>query len=61
MLGMRRDQDEYIYDIVVVSSLEDAVIAALFNSNIQSVVIRYSFPVESTTKQPVLRQLSGPR
>ena len=55
MLEMRRDDDDYIYDVVVVGSFEDAIIAALFNSNIQSVVLRYSFPFESLAKQPVLR------
>ncbi len=55
ILGMRRDQDEYVYDVVVVNSFEDAVIAVQFNYNIQSVVVRYSFPPESHTREPVLR------
>ena len=55
MLGMRRDQDEFVYDVVVVGSFEDAVIAALFNHNIQSVVVRYNFPFESTTRHVALR------
>ncbi|HXV59801.1 MAG TPA: aminotransferase class I/II-fold pyridoxal phosphate-dependent enzyme [Vicinamibacteria bacterium] len=55
MLGMRRDQDEFVYDVVVVGSFEDAVIATLFNHNIQSVVIRYSFPFESATTLPAIR------
>ncbi len=55
LLGMRRDQDEYVYDVVVVNSLEDAVIAAQFNYNIQCVVIRYNFPVESRTRDRLLR------
>jgi arginine decarboxylase len=55
MLSMRRDQDEFIYDVVVVSSFEDAVIAVLLNHNLQSVVVRYSFPYGSQTKLPILR------
>ena len=55
LLSMRRDQDQYVYDVVVVSTLEDAVIAAQFNFNVQSVVIRYTFPTESGTRQPLLR------
>ena len=39
--------DEFIYDVVVVPSFEDAIIAVLFNHNIQSCVLRYRFPVES--------------
>lgn len=56
MLEMRREEDDYIFDVVVVGSVEDALIAALFNSNIQSVVLCYSFPFESKTEQPVLRR-----
>ena len=44
---MRGDDDEFIYDVVVVPSFEDAIIAVLFNHNIQSCVLRYQFPVES--------------
>ena len=55
LVGMRRKQDEYVYDVVVVSSFEDAVIAAQFNYNIQSVIIRYAFAAESTTRQQLLR------
>jgi len=56
MLEMRRPDDDYIYDVVVVGSVEDALIAVLFNSNIQSVVLCYSFPYESTTRQRLLRR-----
>jgi len=55
VLGMRRDQDDYVYDVVVVNSLEDAVIAAHFNDSIQSVIIQYSFAIESSATLPVLR------
>jgi len=56
--SMRAEQgpeDEFVYDIVVVSSLEDALIAVLFNHNIQSCVIRYRFPTESGLSIPELR------
>ena len=36
MLGMRREDDEFIYDVVFVPSCEDAIIAVLFNHNIQA-------------------------
>ena len=42
--SMRRDQDRFIYEVVVVPSFQDALIAVLFNFNIQAVVIRYGFP-----------------
>ncbi len=55
MLGMRRADDEFIYDLVFAPSCEDAIIAALFNHNIQACVLRYSFPRESKVKLPELR------
>jgi arginine decarboxylase len=55
MLGMRRDQDQFVYDVVVVGTFEDAVIGAALNHNVQSVVVRYSFPFESATKLPQVR------
>ncbi len=56
----RRTQDKFVYDLVVVPSFEDAVIAALFNFNIQSVVVRHGFPFRSRHRLEVLQQyLSG--
>ena len=55
MLGMRRDSDEYIYDMVVVNSMEDAIIAIHLNHNIQSVIIRYNCPVESLASLSILK------
>lgn len=49
------DSERYIYDIVVVSTFQDALIALNFNHNIQSCVIRYSFPFESTNHIKNLR------
>jgi arginine decarboxylase len=44
---VRRSEDPFIYEMVAVPSLQDALIAVLINYNIQSVVIRYSFPYRS--------------
>lgn len=44
---LRSSNDRFIYEIVVVRTLQDALIALLFNYNIQSVVIRYGFPLYS--------------
>jgi len=54
MLEMRSEDDEFIYDVVIVPSFEDAVVAVLFNHNIQSCVLRYRFPVESRWMIPEL-------
>jgi arginine decarboxylase len=47
LLEFRKDSDPFVYDVVVVPSYEDALIAALLNQNLQSVVIRYGFPIAS--------------
>ncbi|MBZ0268465.1 ornithine decarboxylase [bacterium] len=55
LLDKRRPDDEFIYDVVIVSSLEDALIAVLFNHNIQSCLLRFWFPVKSRVPIPELR------
>ncbi len=55
MLATQGPDDEFVYDIVVVPSFEDALIAVLFNHNIQSCVLRYRFPMESQFPVPELR------
>jgi arginine decarboxylase len=55
--SMRRDEDKFIYELVVVPSFQDALIAVLFNFNLQAVVIRYGFPLRSRYKLDILRQL----
>lgn len=47
LLAFRSDTDPFVYDVVIVPSFEDALIAVLLNYHIQSVVIRYGFPVAS--------------
>ena len=53
---MRRPEDRFVYDTVVVPSFEDALIAVMFNYNIQCVVIRYGFPFSSANKLEVLQR-----
>ncbi len=52
--GMRREEDPFTYEPVFVPSFEDAIIAVLFNHNIQSVVIRFGFRFKSINDLPVL-------
>ncbi len=54
---LRRAEDRFVYEAVVVPSLEDALIAVLFNFNIQTVVIRYGFPFKSQHQLAILQQL----
>ncbi|BAX90293.1 aminotransferase class I/II-fold pyridoxal phosphate-dependent enzyme [Mycobacterium shigaense] len=44
----RRPDDEFVYELVVVSSGEEALIAARLNVNLQAVVIRRRFTADST-------------
>ena len=54
MTRMRRPEDPFIYEPVVVSSLEDALIAVLFNHNIQAIVVRPGLVLKSKTEQDIL-------
>ena len=51
---MRRTEDQFIYEPVIVPSLEDALIAILFNHNIQAVVIRPGLSLKSKNELPIL-------
>ncbi len=54
--GVRRSEDRFVYELVFVPSFEDALIAVLFNHNIQTVVIRYGFAFESKHKLKILHR-----
>ena len=53
---MRRPADPFIYEAVVVPSMEDAVIAILVNHNIQAVVVRFGFDLRSTSCLSILHR-----
>jgi arginine decarboxylase len=53
---MRRDEDKFIYEAVVVPSFEDAIIAVLHNHNIQAVVARYGFRFRSSQQMALLHR-----
>lgn len=52
----RRDTDEFVYEIVTVSSLEDAAVAVQFNWLIQAVFLRYNFGFKSPNRHEALRR-----
>ncbi len=54
MLSMRRPEDGFIYEPVVVPSLKDALIGVLFNHNIQAIVVRPGLRLESDVDLPIL-------
>ncbi len=51
---MRRPEDQFVYEPVIVPSLEDALIAILFNHNIQAVVVRPGLELKSHNTLPIL-------
>ncbi len=60
MQSARRVDDPFTYELLVVRSFEDALIAVLTNYNIQTVVIRFSFPYRTPTNVAALqRELLG--
>ena len=58
--AMRRPEDPFIYEALVVPSVEDALIAVLFNHNIQAIVVRPGVTLRSKSDHPILaRFLEG--
>ena len=53
---LRRPEDPFVYEPVVVSSLEDALIGVLFNHNVQAVVVRPGLVLKSTNDVPMLQR-----
>ncbi len=54
MHALRRPDDAFLYEAVVVPSLQDALIAVLFNHNIQAIVVRPGLRLESEMELPIL-------
>jgi arginine decarboxylase len=54
MQAMRRPDDAFIYEPVVVPSLQDALIGVLFNHNIQAIVVRPGLKLESKVELSIL-------
>jgi arginine decarboxylase len=54
---LRRHEDAFVYEPVVVGSFEDAVLAVVFNYNLQAVVISDGFPYSSQYTIPALREI----
>ena len=52
----RRESDEFVYEIVTVPSLEDAMIAVQFNWTIQAVLLRYNYGFHTEHRHPALRR-----
>ena len=58
---LRRSQDAFAYEPVFVGSFEDAVLAVILNTNLESVVIYDGFPYESSRDVPLLKNVLSSR
>src|SRR5262245_30129250 len=52
---LRRPQDEFVYEPVMVGSFEDALLAVILNTNLESVVIYDGFPFASAHELPLFK------
>ncbi len=57
---LRRGQDEFIYEPVIVGSAEDALCATMLNADLGAVVIHEGFAFHSRHDAPVLRSMIDP-
>jgi arginine decarboxylase len=58
---LRRAQDEFVYEPVFVGTFEDAVLATILNTNLESVVIYDGFSYASSRDVPLLRDVLASR
>jgi arginine/lysine/ornithine decarboxylase len=52
---LRRPEDPFTYELVQVGSFEDGVLGAVFNTNVEAVVLYDGFPFRSRHDLPVMR------
>ncbi len=53
--NLQNSNDQFSYGVVVQRSFQDALIALLFNHNIQAVVVRYATPYRSKIITPLIK------
>ena len=56
LLSLQDKRSPFVYDVIIVPSFEDALIAVTLNYNIQSCVIHYGFTFESKTPLHILKE-----
>ena len=60
MQSLRRAEDAFHFEPVVVPSVQDALIAVLFNHNIQAIVVRPGLRMETNIDLPILKRYLNP-
>ena len=53
---LRRPHDKFIYELVFVGSIEDAILASILNGNVEAVIASDGVPFPSAHNAPVLRE-----
>ncbi len=56
MRKLRRPEDPFVYELVVATSFEDALLGAVLNPNIQAIVIQDNFRFQTRLHAPNLRE-----
>ena len=54
---LRRPLDKFVYELVFVSSFEDAVLATILNGSIEAVIVYDGISFSSSRNSPVLREI----
>ena len=54
---LRRPQDKFVYELVFVSSFEDAVLATILNGSIEAAIVYEGISFSSSHNSPVLREV----
>lgn len=57
--AIKEEEDQFRYEIIFARSFQDALVALLFNYNIQSVVIRYEVPYQSEKRLDCIKPFSS--
>jgi arginine decarboxylase len=57
--AIRRSTDEVQYEILRVTSVEDAITAVALNGEIQAAIIRHDLPLRSRDRSPIMTRLLG--
>lgn len=56
--GLRDDSDDFVYEVVVVRTFEDAMLAVLANPSIEACVLRFSFPFKGAPHEDLSERIA---
>ena len=59
--ALRNPSDDVQFELLVVSSVEDAITAVALNGEIQAAIIRHDLPLRSRDRLPLMTTLLGPK